>query len=210
MRFIKKKNMHEGEELLFVPRLHWMYVVKVAIYFLLLVLAFLIAWAAILPFGYRDFLQFMGVNIGYKILLLVVIATAIMVWRVFLYLCTEYGVTNRRLLMKRGIIRVFTAEIPTDRIESIYCIQGLLGRIFNYGTIYISGIGGKMPVFYMIWKPYAVRRKIIGIVEKNKTITLVHGELPKAKPVAKPEPVEEEEPIYRYGSFVRVLSDNQK
>ena len=111
-------------------------------------------------------------------------------------------------MVKNGVICLFTAEIPTDRIESIYCTQGLLGRIFRYGTIIISGIGGMKTVFYMVCRPYAVRRKIVEIIEKNKTVTVVHGDLPKAQPVVKPEPVAEEEPMYRYGTFVRVIPAN--
>ena len=113
------------------------------------------------------------------------------------------------IIMKKGVIRLLVAEIPTDRIESIYCYQGLLGRLFRYGTLSISGVGGMMPVFKMVHRPYALRRKIVDIIEKNKAITVVHGEMPKAKPVVKPEPVEQEEPIHRYGTFVRVLSDNK-
>jgi hypothetical protein len=99
------------------------------------------------------------------------------------------------------------AEIPFDRIESIYCIKGILGKIFHYGTICVSGVGGKMTAFYMVHKPFALRRKIVSIIEKNKLITVVQGDLPKPRPKpAKPEPVAEEEPIYRYGTFVRTVS----
>jgi membrane protein YdbS with pleckstrin-like domain len=133
----------------------------------------------------------------------------IFVCRIFLYLSAEYGVTNKRLIIKKGILRVVVAEIPTDRIESIYCVQGLFGRIFRYGTICVSGIGGKMPVFSMVCRPYALRRKIVDIIEKNKAITVVYGEMSKVRPQArpKPEPKVKPEPISRYGTFVRVLPD---
>jgi uncharacterized membrane protein YdbT with pleckstrin-like domain len=133
------------------------------------------------------------------------VIAVIFVCRIFLYLNTEYGVTNRRILLKRGVIRLMVMEIPTDRIESIYCVQGLLGRIFRYGTLYVSGIGGIRPMFFMVARPYSLRRKIVEIIEKNKTITVVHGDIPKIKMPAKPEPVVETEPMYRYGTFVRVL-----
>jgi uncharacterized membrane protein YdbT with pleckstrin-like domain len=139
-----------------------------------------------------------------------IVILLIFVWRIFQYLCTEYGVTNKRLMIKKGVICLSTSEIPTDRIESIYCTQGLLGRIFRYGTVYIGGVGGRLPVFYMVNRPYALRRKIVEIIEKNKTITVVHGELPKPPPVEIPEPIVEEEPIYRYGTFVKVIPGNGK
>lgn len=209
MKFIRKKNFQEGEELLYVPKLHWMYTVRHMVKSLPFFLILLILWSVVRRYAARDLfgietVLMLGVikNLFLAALLIILL---IFVWRIFVYLYTEYGVTNKRLMIKRGIIRLFTAEIPTDRIESIYCYQGLLGRIFNYGTIFISGIGGKMPVFYMVWRPYTLRKKIFEIIEKNKTITVIHGDLPKVKPSAKPEPAAEEEPINRYGTFVRVI-----
>jgi hypothetical protein len=88
-------------------------------------------------------------------------------------------------------------------------VQGLLGRIFRYGTLYISGVGGKMPQFKMVARPFAFRKKLANVIEKNKTFTVVYGELPREKPVAKPKPEAEREPLYRYGTFVRVLPDSE-
>ena len=62
----------------------------------------------------------------------------------------------------------------------------------------------------LVCRPYAVRRKIVGIVEKNKTITVVHGDLPRVQPVIRQEPIAEEEPMYRYGTFVRVIPASSK
>jgi len=104
-------------------------------------------------------------------------------------------------MIRRGGFSLVTTEIPTDRIESIYCLQSLGGRLFNYGTICISGVGGKMPVFYKVHRPYALRRKIVEIIERNKMIHVVQGELPKPV-VVKPEPVKEDP--YLWGTFVKM------
>ena len=216
MKFIKKKNMQEGEELLYVPQLHWMFTVRHMVLSIPFFLILLILWVT--AGSSADSLALLGLAnviilktiIKRVFLTTVLIILVIFVWRIFQYLSVEYGVTNKRLIMKKGVIRLFIAEIPTDRIESIYCYQGLLGRLFRYGTLSISGIGGKMPVFKMVHRPYALRRKIVDIIEKNKAITVVHGDLPKTKPAIKPEPVIEEEPLYRYGTFVRVLPGDNK
>jgi len=213
MKFIRKKNFQEGEELLYAPKLHWMFTIRHLVLSLPIFLILLILWG-ITESVAAGFVEQVGVYIIKEvikdvILALIILALIVFVWRIFQYLNTEYGVTNKRLIIKKGIIRVFVAEIPTDRIESLYCYQGILGRIFHYGTIFIAGIGGKMPVFSMVARPYTLRRKIIDIVEKNKTITVVQGDLPKAKPApSKPEVVVAEEPIYRYGTFVRVIPGN--
>ncbi|MDR1804596.1 MAG: PH domain-containing protein [Treponema sp.] len=176
MTFIKSKNLIEGEEQVYKPILHWMYTVKHTVLFLLLIPVLLIVRAFLLSFIPVDLLYLRFIldeNIIYLILGVVLIAFTILVWRIFLYLSVEYGVTNKRLIMKKGIFRVITAEITMDRIESIYCTQGLLGMLFNYGTIRISGIGGRMPAFFMVMKPYALRRKIVEYIEKDKITTVV-------------------------------------
>ena len=220
MKFIRKKNFLEGEELLYVPKLHWMFTVKHMVQSLPFFLVLLIMW--MVTESYAGSSQWLltaesayitRMVIKNVFLASLIIVLLIFVWRIFLYLNTEYGITNKRLIIRKGIIRLFVAEIPTDRIESIYCVQGLLGRIFHYGTIFISGIGGMMPVFYMVSRPYALRRKIVDVIERNKTLTVVYGELPRVKPAVEPELLaaeKEEEPMYRYGSFVRVLPGSGK
>jgi len=212
MRFIKKKNLREGEEILYIPQLHWIFVVKPLLYSLPFFILLLVLWFL------GDSLATVSDEMGYDLWMPVqslvrqvflaglLVILVIFICRILQYINTEYGVTSKRLLIKKGVLRLTTAEIPTDRIESIYCTQGILGRIFHYGTMGIAGIGGNMPIFYMVARPYGLRRKIVEIVERNKTITVVHGDLPKGKPAVKR--VEEEEPLYRYGTFVRVLPDS--
>jgi len=207
MKFLKKRNLQENEELLYVPGLHWFYIVKYMILSLPIFVILLILWYYAEEYAASGW--FPGIEtaedfqfiIKYAFLAAVLLVLVIFICRIFMYICVEYGVTNKRLLIKKGVLRIVATEIPIDRIETISCIQSLLGMLFNYGTIRVSGIGGSMPAFRMVGRPFALRRKIVRIIEKNKAITVIHGELPKPKP---PEPPKEE-PIYRYGTFVRVL-----
>lgn len=204
MKFIRKKNLQETEELLYKPGLHWFFTVKHLLLFLPLFLFLLFLWRysdasaaskwLCRPAGNAEELRYYIRNV---FLTLVIFALVIFLCRVFQYVFTEFGVTNKRVILKQGVLRSVVLEIPVDKIESICCIKGLLGMLFNYGTIRVSGTGGTAQVFRMIGRPYAVRRKIASIIEKNKTITVIHGQLPKKQP--------EEEPLYRYGTFVRVL-----
>ena len=199
MRFIKKKNLTEREQLLYVPVLHWMFIARPIAIFLLVNIIFYVAWAFVSP----QIAHFFKIQIFYLALISFVIFVFILVVQIYVYLTIEYGVTNKRLMIKRGIFRTITMEIPIDRIEGIYCIQKFFGGVFNYGSIYISGVGGMMPVFHMVHKPYALRRKIVEIIEKDKVIRVVHGDLPKIKPKPepiKPEPVNDDPNLY--GRFV--------
>jgi len=211
MRFIKKKNLREGEKILYTPQLHWLFVVKPLLYSLPFFALLLIVWfqgdslAAVSDEMGYDLWMPVQVLVKQVFLAGLLLFLVVFICRILQFINTEYGVTTKRLIIKRGVLRLFTSEIPTDRIESIYCTQGILGRIFHYGTMGIGGVGGTMPVFYMVAHPYGLRRKIVDVVERNKAITVVHGDLPWARPVVKK--AEEEEPLYRYGTFVRVLPE---
>ena len=55
---------------------------------------------------------------------------------------TELALTNQRVIAKVGLIRRNTVELRIDKVESLGIHQGILGRIFNYGSIVIKGTGG--------------------------------------------------------------------
>lgn len=62
-------------------------------------------------------------------------------------LSTEIIVTNRRIILKTGLIGRKTIEMNIDKIESVIVSQGMLGRILDYGTLIIRGVGsGLEPV----------------------------------------------------------------
>ena len=218
MKFIRKKNFLEGEELLYTPGLHWTYIVRHIVLSLPFFMVLIILWAItdIFAGGSSEWFWEIGsaflIKTAIKTMFLaaLLVILPVFIWRIFKFLCTEYGLTNKRLILKKGIIRIIVADIPVERIESIYCFQGIMGRIFNYGTIRINGIGGQTPVFFMVSHPYIFRRNIADVIEKNKIITVIHGDLPKAAPAARPKPIPREESIYRYGAFVRVMPEKGK
>ena len=74
---------------------------------------------------------------------------------------SDYAITNHRLISKRGIIRREIAEMELRLIESIKIIQSIPGRIFNYGSIIISGRGMSRVIFLHVNDPLAMRRKIM-------------------------------------------------
>ena len=71
----------------------------------------------------------------------------------------EFAITNKRIIIKTGLIRRDTFEMNLSKIESISVDQSILGRIFGYGTVKIGGTGGTKHVFYKIRKPLEFRKK---------------------------------------------------
>ncbi len=54
---------------------------------------------------------------------------------------TEIGVTNQRVIYKRGLIRRSTQDFQARSIEEVKLSQGFLGRIFDFGRLIIHGTG---------------------------------------------------------------------
>ena len=72
---------------------------------------------------------------------------------------SEFVITNKRIIIKTGIISRQTLEMNLNKIESVNVDQGILGRILGYGTITIIGTGGTRESFHDISSPLLFRRK---------------------------------------------------
>jgi uncharacterized membrane protein YdbT with pleckstrin-like domain len=73
---------------------------------------------------------------------------------------TELGVTNRRVVAKWGLVWVKTIEQRLATIDSIQVEQSVLGRLFNYGSIAVSGSGVSMTPIRGISDPLSFQRAV--------------------------------------------------
>lgn len=78
---------------------------------------------------------------------------------------TEFTVTNKRVVAKMGFISRRSVEINLSKVEGLGVDQNILGRILNYGTVYVSGTGGAHAPFYYIADPLALRKTVNEQVE---------------------------------------------
>jgi uncharacterized membrane protein YdbT with pleckstrin-like domain len=77
------------------------------------------------------------------------------------YISTELAITNKRLIAKVGFISRKTIEINLSKIESLSVEQGIFGRIFNYGTIIVSGSGASHAPISGISNPIDFRKHVL-------------------------------------------------
>jgi uncharacterized membrane protein YdbT with pleckstrin-like domain len=70
-------------------------------------------------------------------------------------------VTNRRVIYKKGLIRLKTNEMNMDKVESVQVAQSVLGRMFDYGTVKILGTGEGLETLHTIATPIKLRNSII-------------------------------------------------
>lgn len=77
------------------------------------------------------------------------------------YKTTELAVTNKRVIAKFGFISRQTIELNLNKVESIQVHQGILGRIFNFGSLVISGAGNPQAPIPGISDPMTFRRMFV-------------------------------------------------
>lgn len=81
-------------------------------------------------------------------------------WSYIEFVSSEFGLTNKRVLVKVGFVRRHTVEMQLSKVESIAVNQGIFGRIFGYGTLVITGSGGTREVFHRIAMPLEFRKRV--------------------------------------------------
>ena len=82
------------------------------------------------------------------------------------WLCTNYYLTNLRLIDERGIIGKRIVSILLKRIQDIKCQFGIWGRIFGFGDLKIESAGtyGKI-IFHFISSSREFKEKIIQAIK---------------------------------------------
>lgn len=78
---------------------------------------------------------------------------------------TEMVITDRRVVIKTGILSATTDELKLEKIESISVKKTLFGMIFNYGTIYFSGTGTTKVKFDFVSNPILSKKNIEDTIE---------------------------------------------
>lgn len=91
-----------------------------------------------------------------------------LIWAYVRYKTTELAITSKRVIVKIGFIRRRTIEININKVESIQVDQEILGRLFNFGTLVISGAGNPQAPVAGISSPMAFRRAFIEAQDQTK------------------------------------------
>lgn len=96
--------------------------------------------------------------LGFLAMIFLLLGLLITLSRWIAYATSEFAVTDRRVIIKTGLLRRRTLEMQLAKLEAIAVNQGLAGRIFGYGNITVTGSGGTKEPFKMIQGPLDFRR----------------------------------------------------
>ncbi|MDQ8039206.1 MAG: PH domain-containing protein [Rickettsiella sp.] len=93
---------------------------------------------------------------------IILLVMALIGWisAVIVYFTSEFGITSRRVVIKLGFIRRYSFENLLTRIEGIEVNQSILGRLLNYGSLCIRGVGGSGELFPAVPDPLLFRQKV--------------------------------------------------
>jgi len=75
------------------------------------------------------------------------------------YVTSEFGITNRRVIVKTGLFRRNSLEVLLNKIEGIQVNQSIFGRLCGFGSITVTGTGGTKDPFHNIAAPFEFRKK---------------------------------------------------
>lgn len=142
MSFIEE-NLIDGEKVSYQGKLHW------------IVLFWPIFWlvVTICVFAVVGDQYYLG-----KFCILAVLITGAS--PLFRFATSEYGITNKRVIVKTGIFSIDSTEVMINKIEDVQVHQGFLGWIVGYGSITIVGTGGTKDPLTMISSPLEFRKKL--------------------------------------------------
>jgi len=130
-----------GEQVAFRTYLHWVVFAR----------AVLVGVpGAVLLMG-EEPLRWIGVG-------LMVFAAVLWIAAYFERRTSEFAVTNKRIIVKVGILQRRTVEMLLRQVEALEVNQDIVGRMFDYGTLVIVGTGGTREPFLRISDPLGFRR----------------------------------------------------
>ncbi|MDX2235381.1 MAG: PH domain-containing protein [Hyphomonadaceae bacterium] len=88
------------------------------------------------------------------------IGIVIFVQQVVFMLTTELAATDRRLILKKGLLVRNVRDVGLDNIESVHISQDVFGRLLNYGRLSVHGTGDEAWTTPIIADPSGFRRDI--------------------------------------------------
>jgi len=89
------------------------------------------------------------------------------VYNLFYFKSMDMGLTNRRIVLKTGIIAINTKELRLQAIETVEVKQGALDRILGFGDVYITGRGNSIIIYKGVEDPVYIKKKIASMLNNK-------------------------------------------
>lgn len=137
MNFLKSQ-LQPGEEIKYRARIHYFLFVEPLCLFM--VGGFILCDVSV------PIMKWLGITVLF-------LGLVSLVQRIFVKVGSLFVVTNRRVILKTGIIRRRISELVLNKCEGLQATQSVTGRIFGYGTLVVT-TGGATNCYYFVAKPF--------------------------------------------------------
>lgn len=148
-----EKNLISGETITYHGRLHAIVLMKA-------VLIGLVIDLAALGLMYAGASQRDATGYVVAALVLFVVSGFVLGAAVVSRKAAEFVVTNKRVIVKLGIVHKRTSEIFLNKVETVGVDQSIWGRMLGFGRIAVRGTGGTTEEFQNIANPFEFRRQV--------------------------------------------------
>jgi Bacterial PH domain len=108
----------------------------------------------------------------------VILPLIVAIW--IAYLKSEIILTSQRLIYRAGLVARVSGELPLGNIEAIILTEPILGRLFGYGTVMVTTLGGlRLPFRFIGMAPefHATLQTAVQIA-KTKSTTIADSRTP--------------------------------
>lgn len=149
-------SLLKGEKVVYATRPHWFDFYQCVIIFLCAFLFYFIGYLL----GFNTPILFgLGINEITGIIIFFIGIFSFIKALIFHY-TTEYGITNKRVIMKIGWFEPYSVELFLDKIEIIHVNQSVFGLLFNFGSFAVVSTGRVEDIFNMVPDPLNFRKKV--------------------------------------------------
>jgi uncharacterized membrane protein YdbT with pleckstrin-like domain len=133
------------EDVVYLARLHWiLFLGPLCLLLISLVLGLYLDYPSLKPLA-LFFMLFSW-------------AWGVMVWVTYRF--SSLTIKKKQVILRTGLLVRQTVDIPFARIESIDIRQTIIGSLFQYGSLVITGTGGSRQLIHYLSKPLTCRRYI--------------------------------------------------
>jgi uncharacterized membrane protein YdbT with pleckstrin-like domain len=146
------KVLQPDESVKYVGTLHW------TIYKNSILLGMLTIIVAVASLNVTDDYRLITLSAS-GIVAFLTIVSFLRAW--FVRVTTEIVVTDKRVIHKVGWIARRTEEINVSKVETVDVSQGIPGRVLDFGTVLIRGIGGSWEPLRRVAEPLKLRNALV-------------------------------------------------
>lgn len=107
---------------------------------------------------------------GYAWQLMLVITLCVLIYDALTINNTEFVITNKKVIHRKGIISTDINEILLQKIEGVKVNQTFQEKMFGAGTVIITGSGGTHTKLNNMNQPFEFRKVLSEAIEQKTNI----------------------------------------